>query len=67
MNADDFPTPDVDVDSVDPDSLKGRIDAGEDVTILDARMRSDYEEWRIDGETVTSINVPYFEFLDDEI
>jgi glyoxylase-like metal-dependent hydrolase (beta-lactamase superfamily II)/rhodanese-related sulfurtransferase len=67
MNADDFPTPDVDVDSVDPESLKGRIDAGEDVTILDARMRSDYEEWRIDGETVTSINVPYFEFLDDEI
>ena len=67
MNADDFPTPDVDVDSVDPDSLRDRIDAGEDVTILDARMTSDYEEWRIDGETVTSINVPYFEFLDDEI
>ncbi|WP_096394075.1 MBL fold metallo-hydrolase [Halorubrum trapanicum] len=67
MNADDFPTPDVDVDSVDPDSLKHRIDAGEDVTILDARMGSDYEEWRIDGENVTSINVPYFEFLDDEI
>jgi glyoxylase-like metal-dependent hydrolase (beta-lactamase superfamily II) len=67
MNADDFPTPDVDVDSVDPDSLKGRIDAGEDVTILDTRMTSDYEEWRVDGENVTSINVPYFEFLDDEI
>ncbi|MFC7324752.1 MBL fold metallo-hydrolase [Halorubrum rutilum] len=67
MNADDFPTPDVDVDSVDPDSLNHRIDAGEDVTILDARMQSDYEEWRIDGENVTSINVPYFEFLDDEI
>ena len=67
MNADDFPTPDVDVDSVDPESLKDRIDAGEDVTILDARMQSDYEEWRIDGENVTSINVPYFEFLEDEI
>jgi glyoxylase-like metal-dependent hydrolase (beta-lactamase superfamily II)/rhodanese-related sulfurtransferase len=67
MNADDFPTPDVDVDSVDPDSLKGRIDAGEDVTLLDTRMTSDYEEWRIDGENVTSINVPYFEFLEDEV
>ena len=67
MNPDDFPTPDVDVDSVDPDSLKYRIDAGEDVTILDTRMTSDYEEWRVDGENVTSINVPYFEFLDDEI
>ncbi|MGM0448333.1 MAG: MBL fold metallo-hydrolase [Methanobacteriota archaeon] len=67
MNADDFPTPDVDVDSVDPESLKDRIDAGEDVTILDTRMGSDYEEWRIDGENVTSINVPYFEFLEDDI
>ena len=67
MNADDFPTPDVDVDSVDPESLKDRIDAGEDVTILDTRMTSDYEEWRVDGENVTSINVPYFEFLEDEI
>mgnify|MGYP002761230255 CR=1 FL=1 len=67
MNADDFPTPDVDVDSVDPESLKDRIDAGEDVTILDTRMTSDYEEWRIDGENVTSINVPYFEFLEDNI
>jgi glyoxylase-like metal-dependent hydrolase (beta-lactamase superfamily II)/rhodanese-related sulfurtransferase len=67
MNADDFPTPDVDVDSVDPETLKGRIDAGEDITLLDARMQSDYDEWRIDGDTVTSINVPYFEFLEDDI
>jgi len=67
MNADDFPTPDVEVDSVDPETLKDRIDAGEDVTLLDARMQSDYEEWRIDGKNVTSINVPYFEFLDDDI
>jgi len=67
MDADDFPTPDVDVESVDPETLKDRIDAGEDVTLLDARMQSDYEEWRIDGANVTSINVPYFEFLDDDI
>ncbi|MFU1783228.1 MBL fold metallo-hydrolase [Haloarcula japonica] len=67
MNADDFPTPDIDVDSVAPESLKDRIDAGEDVTLLDARMQSDYDEWRIGGETVTSFNVPYFEFLEDDI
>ncbi len=63
----DFPTPDVEIESVTPDELKGRIDAGEDVTLLDARMESDYEEWKIDGENVESINVPYFEFLDEEI
>ncbi len=67
MNADDFPTPDVDVESVDPESLADRIDAGEDVTLLDVRMASEYETWRIDGETVTSINAPYYRFLDEEI
>ena len=69
MDADemDFPTPDSDVESIEPDSLKARIDDGDPVTLLDTRMSSDYEEWRIDGENVTSINVPYFEFLDEEI
>jgi rhodanese-related sulfurtransferase len=64
MNAEDFPTPDADVESVTPEALKDRIDSGEDVTILDTRMQSDYEEWHIEGENVTSINVPYFEFLE---
>ncbi|RQG95526.1 MBL fold metallo-hydrolase [Natrarchaeobius chitinivorans] len=63
----EFPTPDVEIDSVTSAELKGRIDAGENVTLLDARMESDYDEWRIDGENVDSINVPYFEFLDEEI
>ncbi|UHQ99078.1 MBL fold metallo-hydrolase (plasmid) [Natrinema zhouii] len=63
----DLPMPDVEIESVSPDELKGQIDAGEDVTLLDTRMESEYNEWRIDGETVESINIPYFEFLDDEI
>ena len=37
------------------------------MTILDARMASDYEEWKISGENVETINIPYFEFLDEEI
>lgn len=67
MNPEDFPTPDADVESVAPERLKERIDAGEDVTLLDTRMESEYEEWHVDGETVTSINIPYFEFLDDDV
>ncbi|MFO7926625.1 MAG: MBL fold metallo-hydrolase [Halobacteriota archaeon] len=67
LEAMDFPTPESDVESITPESLKARIDSGENVTILDARMEGDYEEWRIDGENVESINVPYFEFLDEEI
>jgi glyoxylase-like metal-dependent hydrolase (beta-lactamase superfamily II)/rhodanese-related sulfurtransferase len=67
MNADEFPTPDVEVDTITPETLKDRIDAGEEITLLDARMSSDYEEWHIEGENVESINIPYFEFLEDEI
>ncbi|MFC6614308.1 MBL fold metallo-hydrolase [Halopenitus salinus] len=67
MNPDDFPTPEIDVESIHPESLRDRIEGGEDVTLLDARMSSDYEEWHIDGENVTSINVPYYEFLEEEI
>ncbi len=67
LDAMDFPTPDATVESISPEALKARIDDGEDVTLLDARMAGDYEEWRIDGENVESINVPYFEFLDEEI
>ncbi|WP_253738402.1 MBL fold metallo-hydrolase [Halohasta salina] len=69
MDADamDFPTPESDVESVAPESLKARVDDGESVTLLDTRMESDYEEWKIDGENVTSINIPYFEFLDEDV
>ena len=69
MNPDELGVemPDVTVESTTPEDLKARIDGGEPVTILDSRMASDYEEWRIDGENVESINVPYFEFLDEEI
>ena len=67
MNPEDFPTPVVEVESIEPDTLKSQIDSGDPVTILDARMSSEYDEWHIDGENVESINVPYFEFLDDEI
>jgi len=52
------------VATVSPQDLKGRIDAGEDVFLLDVRAADEYEEWRIDGETVETVNYPYFELLD---
>jgi glyoxylase-like metal-dependent hydrolase (beta-lactamase superfamily II)/rhodanese-related sulfurtransferase len=67
MNPDDLPTVDADVETISPEALKSRIDAGESLTLLDTRMSSDYDEWRIDGESVESINVPYYEFLDEGI
>ncbi|WP_440772575.1 MBL fold metallo-hydrolase [Natronorubrum sp. DTA28] len=67
MSEMDLPTPNVEVEAVTPAELKNRIDAGAERTILDVRMESEYETWRIDGESVDSINVPYFEFLEDDI
>jgi glyoxylase-like metal-dependent hydrolase (beta-lactamase superfamily II) len=67
MDPEDFPTPDVDVESVDPETLKERIDDGEAVTLLDVRMQSEYEAWHVDGDAVESINVPYYEFLDESV
>ncbi|MFD1513391.1 MBL fold metallo-hydrolase [Halomarina rubra] len=61
---DDFPAPETPVDVLEPAALKDRIDTGEPVTVLDARMPADFEEWHIDGENVDIVNVPYFEFMD---
>jgi glyoxylase-like metal-dependent hydrolase (beta-lactamase superfamily II)/rhodanese-related sulfurtransferase len=67
MNAEDFPTPQTEVDSVTPEKLKQRIDNGDDLTILDARMAGEYAEWHIDGPNIEPINVPYFHFLEEEL
>ena len=66
MDEMEFPTPDVAIESIDPGELKTRIDDGERVVILDVRSEGNYGEWRIEGETVESYNVPYFEFITEE-
>jgi glyoxylase-like metal-dependent hydrolase (beta-lactamase superfamily II) len=52
------------VAAVTPTELKGRIDDGEEVFVLDARNGDDFEEWHIGGESVDIVNYPYFELLD---
>ncbi|UPV72843.1 MBL fold metallo-hydrolase [Halorussus limi] len=63
MSEPEFPTPDADVERIDPEALRDRIEGGEEVFVLDTRAPDDAEEWAIDGENVESLNVPYFEFL----
>ncbi len=63
----DMPEYESDVEETSAESLLEEIDAGREVTILDTRMKNDFEEWQIEGDSVESINVPYFEFLDEEI
>ncbi|WP_256686062.1 MBL fold metallo-hydrolase [Halococcus qingdaonensis] len=63
MSEQEFPEPEVEVESIEPDQLKERIDRGEEVFLLDTRATEEFEEWHIDGPNVTVHNVPYFEFL----
>jgi len=64
MGAPEFPETETNVEPTSAESLKRRIDAGDRVTLLDTRAQSDFEEWHINGDNVTTVNVPYFEFLD---
>ena len=32
--------------------------------ILDVRNEADYEDWKIEGKEITSMNVPYFDLLE---
>lgn len=36
----------------------------EDVFILDVRNESDYQDWKIEGESVEIVNIPYFDLID---
>lgn len=66
MSEPNFPEPPAAVESTSPTDLKERIDSDEDVVLLDTRAESEYEEWRIGGDSVEALNIPYFEFLAGE-
>ncbi|MDI3328320.1 MAG: MBL fold metallo-hydrolase [Alicyclobacillaceae bacterium] len=51
---------------IDVSALYGKILRGEPVFILDVRNEEEYRDWRIEGRSVRSINVPYFAFLEEE-
>lgn len=38
--------------------------AKEELFILDVRNESDFKDWKIEGESVDIINIPYFDLLD---
>ncbi|MEZ3118000.1 MBL fold metallo-hydrolase [Halobaculum sp. MBLA0147] len=67
MNPDDFPTPDVDVPSTAASELRQSITDGDSVAVLDTRNDSDFQEWHVDGPNVEIENVPYYEFLGEEV
>lgn len=53
------------VESVTPAALSERLDAGEDVTVLDVRNRDEVEAWSVDAAQVS--NVPYMKWLSADV
>lgn len=50
-----------DGETVTPEELKRRIDAGKPVSVLDVRNRDELEVWRIEGVDLT--NIPYMKII----
>ena len=63
----DLPELDVEVEGITAEELRKRMKEGDDITVIDTRKEGEYEKWKIEGESVESINVPYTEFVDEEV
>lgn len=49
--------------AITPEALWERIEAGDPVELLDVRNREEIDAWQIDGEDVSTTDVPYMRFL----
>jgi glyoxylase-like metal-dependent hydrolase (beta-lactamase superfamily II) len=52
------------VRQITPAELKAEIDAGTDLFVLDLRNQDEFARWQVGG--VKALNIPYFDFLEDE-
>jgi glyoxylase-like metal-dependent hydrolase (beta-lactamase superfamily II) len=55
--------PPADVPSVEADSLTAFLRSVDGVTVLDVRNRDEYEQWRLTGDGVETVQVPYYQVL----
>jgi glyoxylase-like metal-dependent hydrolase (beta-lactamase superfamily II) len=54
------------VQAISSTELHEKMNRGESVFILDVRNPEEYNDWKIEGKNITSINRPYFDFLDED-
>ncbi len=65
MSSEQFPDLASSVPELPAQELWERLEAGEEVTILDTRRPQDFEAWKLSHPNVTNVNVPFTRFLDD--
>lgn len=54
------------VTAIHANELHEKMNKGQSVFILDVRNREDYKDWKIEGKHLQSVNIPYFDFLDED-
>lgn len=52
------------VKALTPSELTRKVINKEKIFILDVRNKTDFDDWKIEGEGVEIINIPYFDLLD---
>ncbi|NNV04032.1 MULTISPECIES: MBL fold metallo-hydrolase [Bacillales] len=55
------------VRSITAEELHRKMSSGEDLVILDVRNETDYNEWKIEGKNLRTMNIPYFHFLEEDV
>ncbi len=58
---------DGDVPTTSAEALAHRVEAGEELTVLDVRDRDEFETWHVDGESVDAVQVPHVKFVQAEV
>ena len=53
-------------DPLQPEILYARLSAGDSLTIVDIRNKQEFGEWHISGPNVSVVNIPAYDFIDDE-
>src|SRR5690242_2726356 len=53
------------VNEIRANELHDRINGGESLLLLDVRNPEGYHDWKIEGAQLQSINIPYFDFLEE--
>ncbi len=53
------------VEEISAASLKARLDGGAQLTLLDTRRETDFDQWKLTHPNLTVVNVPFTAFLDE--
>ncbi|MBL0385612.1 MBL fold metallo-hydrolase [Tumebacillus sp. ITR2] len=54
------------VATINSQELHNKINSGESIFILDVRNPSDFNDWKIEAQHLVSVNIPYFDFLEED-